>query len=201
MVRGTSYNRFEVRDFCVRSIYLLQKALMPVVWVLKNTESRQQGTFSSVDLIKALISQVIRINTTVQHESNLALGCTKFRIAEKEDDWFKLLGSVLAGLSQIFIIIDLEMFCLRDQQSAQRWPSALTDVFEEMSQRGIRTIVKVILVSYGSKAFKNMTGNGFRDLKDHVIQVRAIRSRPRSKRDRRKSFVRSAAPDSESDSC
>ena len=201
MVRGTNYNRFEVRNFCVRSIYLLQKALMPVVWVLKNTESRHQGTFSPVDLIKALVSQVMRINTTIQRESSLALGCAKFRTAEKEEEWFELLGSVLADLSQICIIVDLEMFSLRDQQSAQRWPSALTDVFEKMSQRGIKTVVKVILVSYGSKLFKSMPGNELRDLKDRVIQVRTIRTRPRSMRDMRNTSVRSAVPDSESDSC
>ena len=114
MVQGTNYNRFEIRNFCVKSIYLLQKALMPAVWVLKRTESRHQETYSPVDLIKALISQVMRINIAMQRESNLALSCAKFRTAEKEDEWFELLGSVLAGLSQICIIIDLEMFCLRE---------------------------------------------------------------------------------------
>lgn len=174
---------------------------MPVVWVLKNTESRHQGTSSPVDLIKALISQVMRINTTNQRESSLALSCAKFRTAEKEEEWFELLGSVLAGLTQICIIVDLEMFCLRDQKSAQRWPSALTDVFEKMSQRGIKTVVKVILVSYGSKLFKSMPGDELRDLKDRVIQVRTIRTQPHSMRDMRNTFVRSAVPDSESDSC
>ena len=201
MVRGTHHNRFEVRNFCVRSIYLLQKALMPVVWLLKNTESRHQGTFSPVDLIKALVSQVMRISTTIQRESSLALSCAKFRTAENEDEWFGLLGSVLGGLPQICIIIDLEMFCLRDKQSAQRWPFALMDVFEKMSQRGIKTVVKVILVSYGSKFSKSMPGDEFRNLKDHVIQVRTIRPRPRSIRDMRNTFVRNAAADSESDSC
>ena len=201
MIRGTNYNRFEIRNFCVKSIYLLQKALMPAVWVLKKTESRHQETYSPVDLIKALISQVMRINTAIQRESDLALSCAKFRTAENEDEWFELLGSVLAGLSHICIIIDIEMFCLRDQQSAQRWPSAFMDIFEKMSQRGIKTVVKVILVSYGSTVFKNMPGDDFRDLKDHVIQARAIRPRPRSIRDMRNNFIRSAAAESESDSC
>ena len=201
MVRGTKYHRFEIRNFCIKSIYLLQKALMPAVWVLKKTESRYQETYSPVDLIKALISQVMRINIAIQSESNLALSCAKFRTAENEDEWFELLGSVLAGLSQICIIIDLEMFCLRDQHSAQRWPSAFMEVFEKMSQRGIKTVVKVILVSYGSKMFRNMPGDELRDLKNYVIQTRAIRPRPRSMRDMRNKFVRSAAPDSESDSC
>ena len=154
-----------------------------------------------MDLIKALISQVMRINTALQHESNLALSCAKFQTAEDEDEWFELLASVLAGLSQICIIIDLEMFCLRDRQSAQRWPSAWMEVFEKMSQRGIKTVVKVILVSYGSRVFKSMPGDELRNLKDCVIQVRSIRARPRSIRDMRNGFLRSAAPDSESDSC
>ena len=201
MIRGASHNRFEIRNFCVKSIYLLQKALMPAVWVLKRTESRHQETDSPVDLLKALISQVMRINIAIRRESIFALSCAKFRTAENEDEWFELLGSVLAGLPQICIIIDVEIFCLRDQQSAQRWPSAFMDIFEKMSQRGIKTVVKVILVSYGSKVFQNMPGDNFRDLKDHVIQARAIRPRPRSMRDMRNKFVRSAAPDSESDSC
>ncbi len=201
MVRGTTYNRFEIRNFCVKSIYLLQKALMPAVWVLKKTDSRYQETYSPVDLIKALVSQVMQINVGIQHESNLALSCAKFRAAENEGEWFELLGSVLAGLSQIYIIIDLELFCLRDQQSRQRWPSAFMHVFEKMSQRGIKTVVKVVLVSYGSKVVESMPGDDLKNLKDHVIQVRAIRPRPRSIRDMRKGFARSLAPDSDSDSC
>lgn len=154
-----------------------------------------------MDLIKGLISQVMRINIAIQRESNLALSCAKFQTAENENEWFKLLGSVLAGLSQICIIIDLEMICLRDRVSAQRWPSAFMDIFEKMSQRGIKTVVKVILVSYGSRVFENMPGDDSRDLKDYVIQARTIRPRPRSIRDMRNKFVRSATPDSESDSC
>ena len=201
ILRGTRYNRFEIRNFCLKSIYLLQKALMPAVWVLKTKDWRRHETYSPVDLIKALISQVLRINITIQRESNLALSCAKFRTAANEEEWFELLGSVLAGLSQIFVTIDLEMFCLRDQGSAERWPSAFIEVFEKMSQRGIKTVVKVILVSYGSKVFDNMPADNCRDLKDHVIQARTIRPRPRSIRDMRNKFVRSAPPDSESDSC
>lgn len=201
IARGTKYNRFEIRNFCVKSIYLLQKALMPAVWVLKTTDLRYQETYSPVDLIKALISQVLRINITIQRESNLAVSCAKFRTAANEDEWFELLGFVLAGLSQICIIIDLEMFCLRDRESAQRWPSAFMDIFEKMSQRGIKTVVKVILVSYGSKVFNIMPSDDSRDLKAYVIQARTIRPRPRSIREMRHTFVRSFAPDSESDSC
>ena len=201
MLRGANYNRFEIRNFCIKSIYHLQKALMPVVWVLKRTESRRQEISSPVDLIKALISQVVQINTADQRGSNLALSCAKFRTAENEDEWFGLLASVLVGLPQICIIIDLEIICLRDRESAQRWPSAFMDIFEKMSRRGIKTVVKVILVSYGSKVFNNMPADNCRDLKDHVIQARMIRPRPRSIRDTRNKFVRSAPPDSESDSC
>ena len=199
MVRGTISNRFEVRNFCVRSIYLLQKASMPVIWVLTKTESRLQEKFSPVDLIKALISQVMRINTTLQRGSNLALSCAKFQTVEDEDEWFELLGSVLAGLSQICIIIDLEMFGLRDRQSAQRWPSTWMEVFEKMSRRGIKTVIKVILVSYGSRVFKSLPGDELRKLTDCVIQVRTNRARSRNIREIRGRFVRSAA--SESDSC
>ena len=201
IVRGTRYNRFEIRNFCLKSIYLLQKGLIPAVWVLKTTDWRHHETYSPVDLIKALISQVLRINITIQSESNLALSCAKFRTAANEDEWFELLGSVLAGLPQIFVIIELEMFCSRDQGSAERWPSAFIEVFEKMSQRGIKTVVKVVLVSYGSKSFKSMPVDCFGHFKYHALQARAIRPRPRIIRDSRNKFVRSAPPDSESDSC
>ena len=201
MVRGANYNRFEIRNFCVKSIYLFQKALTPAVWVLKRTESRHQETYSPVDLIKALISQLMRINIPGQRESNLALSCAKFRTAENEDDWFDLLGSVLAGLSQLCIVIDLEVLCLRNQESAQRWPAAFMDMFEKMSQRGIKTVVKVILVSYGSKTFHKMPIDCAGCFKDHVIQACTVRPRPRSIGGMRNKFVRSAVLDFESDSC
>ena len=90
------------------------------------TESNHQETYSPADLIKALVSQVMRIVIPGQRESNLALSCAEFRTAENEN-WFELLGSVLAALSQICVIIDLEVLCLRSQQSTQHWPTAFME--------------------------------------------------------------------------
>ncbi|KAL2059444.1 hypothetical protein ABVK25_000737 [Lepraria finkii] len=169
MVKGSYTSRFEIKNFCVDAIQLLRDARVPIVWALRTTEQDAIHTPSVTDILKNLIRQVLRLNILTQNERSLALNCSKFHGAETEVQWFDLLGSVLAGLPQIYIIVDVEAASpIHADSKVFSWPLGFLDVFKKLSERGLKTIVKVVLVSYGCSVFQDL---GQKDLQDHVISV------------------------------
>ena len=124
-----------------------------------------------MDVLKDLISQALRLNLRLHTEKAIALRCQTFRSAETESDWFQLFESVLAGLPQICVLLELDKISsyyaggLRESS----WPEQFFKIFKAFSDRGIRTLVKVILISYGIVEISlDETGK----LQDSVIPVR-----------------------------
>lgn len=170
MVRGTFQNRFGMKDFCVDFIGILREAEIPVLWALKSSYKDTDAVPSMVDLLKHLVCQALRLNVALQTESFLGPSCAAFRRAMTEDDWFNLLGSVLAGLPQIYIVIDVEMLSSLFPPLTKDFslPLAFLGLFQKLSDRGVKTRVKVILVSYGSTMFLQQPQG---DLQERVIHV------------------------------
>ena len=177
IVRGTYTTRYEIKDFCVDAISLLKKSNAPVVWILKTVDIYGLEAPSIIDVVKDLISQVLRLNIAFQSERSLALSCTRFRGAETEDEWFRLLAACLAELPQVYMIVDVEAVGPRyiDSHGGFSWPSSFLTIFQEMSARGLKTIVKVVLVSYGSSTFHNIEE---KEVRDFVIPVTQTQIRP-----------------------
>ena len=113
MIKGVYPRRFEVRKFCVNAIDLLRSSKIPVAWALKTTEQDTTEAPTAIDLLKDIVSQVLRSNVALHTEKSLGLSCATFRRAETENEWCELLGSVLAGLSKVYIIIDVEAVSTR----------------------------------------------------------------------------------------
>lgn len=166
MVKGTFRNRFQIKDFCTNIVELLRDTKVPVVWVLKTIDLRAGQYCSTIDILKHLVSQVVRLNCAIQTDFALSRRLRMFSNATTEDDWFSLLGSVLEGLPQVYFVIDMEMLSssLPTITKDFSWTSAFLGLFQAMSDRGLKTIVKVILFSYGSPIFLQTTRPEFRDL-------------------------------------
>ena len=175
IVKGSYVSRFEIKGFCVEVIESLRASKVPVVWILKTIEQGGKEAPSAIDVLKDLISQVLRLSITVRKEQSLALSCASFRGAETEDEWFDLLASTLANLPLIYIIVDVETIgrCYTGIDRSFSWPSAFLRVFGKLSERRLTTVVKVVLVSYGSAVFQKMPHE---DLREMVFSV----GRPRT---------------------
>ena len=157
IVKGNYTSRFEIKNFCVDATQLLRDARVPIFWALRTTKQDAIQAPSVTDILKNLICQVLRLNIPTQKERSLALSCSKFYGAETEAQWFDLLGSVLAGLPQIYIIVDAEAVSpIYASSKVFSWPLRSLNVFKKLSERGLKTIVKVVLVSYGSTTFQDL---------------------------------------------
>lgn len=136
-------SRHAARDFAIDAIDLIKEAQIPVVWVLNpRNDSREDVT--SLEVLKYLVSQVLQQNHTMLNERSAALSAARYQSATTEDDWISLLGSVLEGMSQIYMIVDLEILGI--EKAERSWPGIFTTLVERLQCRNIRTVVKVAFV-------------------------------------------------------
>ena len=139
------YGRYDtrqiVRDFAVDAIDLIMEAQIPVVWALRLPNS--EATFSAEDVLKYLVSQILRLNHTLLNERSAALNVARFQSATTMEHWFSLLGTVLEGLTRVFLIIDLGL--LHNETGVPlAWAQLFEQFFAELRKRGVRTVLKVV---------------------------------------------------------
>ncbi|KAI0205553.1 hypothetical protein F4808DRAFT_409534 [Astrocystis sublimbata] len=170
MIDGTRNLRAQFQSFCVSSIELLRDSKLPVLWALKiplgDRESLDQ--VSMIDLLKYLVQQSIKINDSIHTDATLAPRFGAYLRAQTEEDWVRVLASVLQGIPLIYIVLDIEVLC-RSLNSANRsWPSCFLRLFDELSARGMKTIVRIVIVGYGSPLLK---GPSIHEYQDFVLTV------------------------------
>jgi hypothetical protein len=147
--------------------------MYPTLWILRTIDQNEGSTSyqpSTVDLLKALVLQAIKLNCTLHNDYTISSRLQMYMSATTEAQWFALLASVLQGLPVVYLVIDIETLgsSLAEIEANFSWPTAFLNLFQELSARVIKTLVKVVLVSYGSPVFARNAEKGTRDL---VVQV------------------------------
>ncbi|KAK6852030.1 hypothetical protein PG995_012155 [Apiospora arundinis] len=165
-VSGAWKTRFHLQSFCTQAVAMLRDAQIPVIWALK-TPIRERGAtdaVSSIDLIKYLIAQAIAINKSIHTDAALTPCHKSFVGAQTEDDWVRILGSVLQGIPYLYIILDIEVVSQNLAGPANDfWLAAFGQIFNELSARGSKTLVRVALVGYGASPFRGSVGMSYDD--------------------------------------
>lgn len=153
MIRGTFSNQTTVKDFLTDAIVCIRASNVPVVWAIKtlgSTDSRM----TLVDLLRYLTCQILKLQR-MPTESAMSLECAKFQSARGEHEWFNLLAASLANLKHVYIIMDLELLSQKLENVSDNFElsAAFWGLFGELGRRSPNTVVKVMLVSYGSNVF------------------------------------------------
>lgn len=141
---GSFEERHMARDFAVDAIDLIASAHVPVVWAL-SFQGLDSGAWGPLDVLKCLISQILQLNHNLLNERSAALSAARFQSAKSCQDWFNLLGSVLQGLEQIYIIIDLDVLG-QSVKEDMPWPDLFSQLADGLVSRSLRTKVKVAFV-------------------------------------------------------
>ncbi|KAF4451241.1 hypothetical protein FALBO_16362 [Fusarium albosuccineum] len=145
LVQGCFRSRHFTRDFAIDMIDLIVNAGVPIVWALD--PDRQPGTtFTSMDVLKYISSQVLKLNHTMLNERSASLNAARFQSISTEAEWFSLLGAVLDGLQQIYLVIDLELLNGTVTPDVS-WLTEFPRLFESLAGRNIRTVVKVAFIN------------------------------------------------------
>ena len=172
VLKGSFTTRHGLKDFAAEIVDLLNQKAIPVIWTLKTqNEGESSATPNLVDVLKQLVLQALRINPTILTERACGLSAARFQSATTETQWLDLLASALAGLPQIYLIIDTEVLSTNAVQpfAVSSWTSSFAKVFQELAERGFRTVVRVLLVAYSSSFLLNSGSSSLSN--DMVIAV------------------------------
>jgi len=199
IVKGPYSMRDQIRIFGVDLIEAVQNAHVPIFWVLPSTFQSGAEAVTSVDILKSLVQQAIRINKYFRNESTCALSCSRMQSAVHESDWFDILGSTFDGLPQIYIVFDTSILgrdglTLSDNFS---WFLAFHSFQERLKARGSRSVLKLIFLNYCET--KHMDLNGIDQPEDFTVKIdprshTAARQRRRRKIQFRLEALRGARP-------
>jgi hypothetical protein len=176
IIKGTWKLRLHLRGFCADIIASLQGNSVPVIWALNSIDFVQtsvKDAVSSVELIKYLIAQVVLINTTVHVDAALVPGLGMYMSARTASEWMNVLASLLSGIPRLYMVIDVEVLHPSAAASSQNfWSSAFHDIFADLRARQIETVLKVVMVSYGSPLLGEMYDTKWRHI---VVSVGGAR--------------------------
>ena len=183
IVKGSYATRSQARDFGVNVIEAVRSALIPVLWALHDSSKGIRETISTVDLLKSLVQQAIRVNKTFQSEKLCTRSCTRIQSARDEKEWLDIFGSVLVGLPLLYIVVNLESLGRNPLAMTEQfsWPLAFLSLFQSLSSRGVVTVVKVVLITCGDARFLNLSD--LEDPEQSVVNISPFRRRtPRTYR-------------------
>ena len=159
VVKGSYATHSQARDFGINVIEAVQSASIPVLWALHDNSKSVCETISTTDLLKSLVQQAIRVNKNFQNEKLCSSSCARIQSARDEKEWFDILGSVLVGLPLLYIVVNLESLGRNPLAMTEHfsWPLAFLSLFRSLSSRGVATVVKIVLITYGDARFLDLS--------------------------------------------
>jgi len=185
IVNGTRKMRFHIRDFCTDSIISLRESGIPVIWALKAMGYSQDAPdgklaeqITVMEVLKCLVSQAIQINASMHTDAALTPHLKASYTARTEEEWLNMFMSVLRGIPHLYIIIDLELIHPQwaENGGVFSWPAAIRRIFDDLSRRGCRSVIKAALVSCGSPELKGTVVSGCPDPVVRIGRARGLAS-------------------------
>jgi hypothetical protein len=152
LVRGSPLHRHETKDFATDIVSLLRSVGVPVVWILGAPSGGESTSKSPIDVLKQLIFQILQINLTLLSTKSTSLNATRFQTAKTEEEWFDVLGSVVVGLPQLFLVVDAGLL-EHELNGNVKWPDAFDKMLHDLRKACTETVVKILLLSYGTNPF------------------------------------------------
>ncbi|KAK6508673.1 hypothetical protein TWF506_010752 [Arthrobotrys conoides] len=149
VIKGTSVRLpAQYRDFGADLIHCAKQPTIPLIWALEAAcapaDSDRDQISSAVDLLKYLVSQILKLNSnTMPRNVNASI----FRTASTEVEWFNLLTALLSTLPRVIIVVDAALIGERFSDDIS-WIDAFVGVFNDLRMRNVTTIVKVVLLNF-----------------------------------------------------
>ncbi|KAJ5160049.1 uncharacterized protein N7482_007053 [Penicillium canariense] len=144
LVKGSFRTRHMLRDFAADMIELLQKEKRVAAWVLQ-CKGNKSDSFDTAHALKQVVYQVLQQSPGVLNERGASLTAQRIQDASSAEDWFSLLGSVLRGNKEVYLLFDTTAFA--DEAQKYRWTKRLASLFDELRQRHISTTMRVVFIS------------------------------------------------------
>jgi hypothetical protein len=122
-----------------------------VFWVFgvpvgKFTRSYYQNTGGETTrrLLRNIVVQIVKGHTGFSSLKRLATLVGLMRNASSADEWFEILGFVLEGLNEAYIVVDMGVVGA-DLQLMVSWPTSFARLFRTLRERSPKAVLKVFL--------------------------------------------------------
>jgi len=147
MIHSSFTDRFAVWEFLLHAINtcIASPDKIPGVWAL-DSKGLSPDKVARGDVIKYLASQILQHNRSLMDERSASLSAQRFQSARTERDWFNVLGTVLEGLKLIYVFVDLNLIDKLSGNEQLSWLREFPKLFDNLRERGVKTIVKVVFV-------------------------------------------------------
>ncbi|CAI9636955.1 unnamed protein product [Alternaria burnsii] len=157
LIKGTFQERGALRDAAVRVTEELKNLNITTIWAVRaQISDRATDTPNPLDILKSLVAQALTISGSAHSQKSTALSCTRLRTAATAKEWLEILGAALAEVCrEIYMVLELDMLIssLSAPSSADEIIALFNNLLEKLTNRGKKSIVKVLIVTNkGAKA-------------------------------------------------
>ena len=195
VVKGTFQSRYCLRDVAFRVAEELHRKGSPILWAVQTgLQDRVSERKAVHDVLKSFVAQALRLCPPTSSEKAMAISCAQLHTTTSEKEWFDVLGSAIERLKQqVYILLDLEIIMQPaiDEQCVQVF-ELFMELFQQLSQRGVRTNVKVIVLTYRPITLRVPSVEEFSnlDLPTIISRPKPIQRRKRNRYDPRTAYSR-----------
>lgn len=142
-VLNTSFKeRLEVRNFCTNVIEQLVNTEVGVLWVLRDRDQK----YSLKEVLKSLILQALSQYKNIHTDIAFLSQAQMILDVQHDQDYMNILGSVIQHFRLIYIITDTEALATHEAALCQVYLHQLSQM---LAERGVQTIIKIIVTIYG----------------------------------------------------
>jgi hypothetical protein len=115
-----------------------------VFWIFRKPSHENTVGETTRRLIRNIVVQIVKRHNGFSSLKRLATLVGFMRNASSTDEWFDILGFVLEGLKEAYIVVDLG-FLGADLRPMVKWPTLFPRLFRTLRERSPKVILKVFL--------------------------------------------------------
>ena len=155
IMKGHFTTRWAMQDFGIDVITNLRPTGSSIAWALPGASKHSSRTsWSSIDLIKYLVWQVLRLNNPT--EKQMAMRCSQFQTAQTVGDWMEIFKNILNTLQgRAYIVADFST--LQASLATTDGPNLiqeLDNMVRATTEAGMAAKLKIILLLYDAHWFR-----------------------------------------------
>jgi hypothetical protein len=151
ILQGNSVYLNLIEKASVDLVDYLEDNKRQVFWIFRSpygsfrTSYRQNSAGGTTKrILRNIVVQIVKGHSGFNSLRRLATLVKLMRNASSADEWFEILGFVLEGLNEAYIVVDLGVMGA-DLGPTVSWPTSFARLFRTLRERSPKTILKVFL--------------------------------------------------------
>ncbi|CAI6336218.1 unnamed protein product [Periconia digitata] len=161
---GSGSTRFQTKDLATEMVDLLRDVKKNVLWVLKGRNRDVPEDSIHTVILKQLVHQSVQLNHhQVAHHISANFNAPRISAASSKNDWLGILSETLIGLSEVYLIIDMEALGYRTNDEAAFWLEFF-GLIQQFVQNAPEVAIKVAIFTFRQGFIQSVESNPNRPL-------------------------------------